>query len=68
MTPFNYYEALRINPGHVEAYNNLGDALVAKGRLDEAINHYSEALRINSGFAGARRNLERGLRLLDKSN
>src|SRR5206468_9361443 len=39
------------------AQNNLGSALRAKGRLDEAIGHYQEAVRLAPNYAEARHNL-----------
>jgi len=49
------------------AHNNLGVLLERRGRLDEAIRHYSEALRLDPDYAKARNNLERALSLMDKS-
>jgi Flp pilus assembly protein TadD len=40
-------------------HNNLGGALVAAGRLDEAEAHFSEALRLRPDFDQARENLRR---------
>ena len=40
-----------------EFYNNLGNALKAQDRVDEAMNAYREALTLNPGYAGARYNL-----------
>ena len=40
-----------------EALNNLGVALAAKGRLDEAIENYRQAIQINPNFSGALNNL-----------
>ena len=37
--------------------NNLGNALEDKGRLDEAISHYTEALRIDPGLADSYNNI-----------
>jgi tetratricopeptide (TPR) repeat protein len=39
------------------AENNLGTALLQKGRLDEAIEHFTAALRVNPGYARTRVNL-----------
>jgi len=39
------------------AHNNLGTALEAKGRFDEAITHYSEAVRINPNLVHIHNNL-----------
>ena len=45
-------------------HNNLGFALTARGRADEAIKHFKEALRLNPDFEGANINL--GLALLSQ--
>jgi len=37
--------------------NNLGSALAAKGRLDEAVTQYRKALRLNPDLAGTLNNL-----------
>jgi tetratricopeptide (TPR) repeat protein len=42
-----FHRALALDPGYVKAYDNLGLALDALGRYDEAIKSYEEALRIN---------------------
>ncbi len=39
------------------AYNNLGDALADKGRVDEAIRQFQEALRLDPGDAKTYNNL-----------
>jgi cytochrome c-type biogenesis protein CcmH/NrfG len=41
-----YRAALRFNPNHAEAHNNLGVALAMTGRLDEAIVALSRAARL----------------------
>lgn len=43
------------------AHNNLGVALTRRGRLDEAISHYSEALRIKPNAAEVHNNLANAL-------
>jgi protein O-mannosyl-transferase len=45
------------NPGCWLAHNNLGLALMAEGRTDEAVRHYQKAIEIYPGFAGAHNNL-----------
>jgi predicted negative regulator of RcsB-dependent stress response len=37
---------------------NLGDALLSKGRTNEAIERYHQVLRIDSNHADAKRSLE----------
>jgi hypothetical protein len=45
-------------PEHATARANLGAALLAAGRIDEAIEHLERALALEPGLAGARRNLD----------
>ena len=42
-----FERALDITKGSYMVHSNLGNALARRGRLDEAIKHYSEALRIS---------------------
>ncbi len=51
--------ALRIDPNHVRAHHYLGNALSAKGRRAEAIQHYEAALRADPTFQPAREALAR---------
>jgi tetratricopeptide (TPR) repeat protein len=50
--------ALRLDPNHVLAYTNRGNAYYFKGNYDRAIEDYTAALRINPNYANARHNLE----------
>ena len=54
-------EALRIDPDFEEAHNNLGVALIHKGKIEEAIFHFREALRIRPDYADAKKNLKKAL-------
>ena len=49
-------------PWNARAQNNLGNALLKRGRTEEAATHFAEAVRLHPGFPVARRNL--GLVLL----
>jgi Flp pilus assembly protein TadD len=53
----HYQAALQIKPDYAEAHNNLGNALLQKGRVDEAITHYQAALQIKPDYAEAQNNL-----------
>jgi tetratricopeptide (TPR) repeat protein len=48
-----FKEAIRLKPGYAEFYNNLGNALKAKGLVDEAITAYKKAIRLKPAFAYA---------------
>jgi tetratricopeptide (TPR) repeat protein len=49
--------AIASSPGNYIAQYNLGDDLVEKGRLDEAMTHYQKAVDINPKSAEAHNNL-----------
>jgi tetratricopeptide (TPR) repeat protein len=49
--------ALHVTSGNYVAHNNLGNYLGARGRMDEAVEHYRDALRINPAYADAWNNL-----------
>ena len=50
-----------MKPDDAAARNNLGIALVSKGRLDEAIEQFQAAIRLKPDDAEARKNLARAL-------
>ena len=50
-------QALRLNPNHPGAYNNLGIALRDKGDLNAAINSYKTALSLKPNYPEAHYNL-----------
>jgi len=64
----HFSEALRIDPKNVNIQNNLGIAYARKGNLKDAAFHFSEAVRLAPDNHAARSNLERCLKLLDKTN
>ena len=57
--------ARRIDPSDAAAHNNLGDALRAQGKLNEAVSAYAEALRADPGFAQASENFDSAKRELE---
>lgn len=52
-----YSDTLEKNPACWMAHNNLGRALAASGRVDEARPHFEEALRLRPDYAEAEGNL-----------
>ncbi len=56
-----YEIALRIEPGHADAHNNLGNCLARAGRMAEAMMEYRSALRIRPNHADAHNNLGNAL-------
>ena len=55
-----YRRALDLRPAHAGAWSNLGLALQAENRLDEAIDAFRRALAVDPGFAQAHWNLALG--------
>jgi Flp pilus assembly protein TadD len=62
-----FTKALELNPNHAEAHNHYGVVLARQGRLDDAIIHFSQAVRIKPSYKSAKDNLQRALRMVDKS-
>jgi tetratricopeptide (TPR) repeat protein len=58
--------ALLIDSKHTGALNNLGVALMDRGKTTEARDILAEAVRLSPGFAAAHNNLGNALRLLRK--
>jgi tetratricopeptide (TPR) repeat protein len=52
-----FKHALAVERSSPLAHTDLGQALAAQGRLDEAVGHYKQALGINPDYLGARVNL-----------
>jgi tetratricopeptide (TPR) repeat protein len=59
-----FRHALNVTENNCLAHKALGDALIKKGLIDEAISQYREAIRLKPGFAEAHYNL--GTSLLTK--
>jgi protein O-mannosyl-transferase len=53
----HYTEALRLDPGDVDAHNNLGVALAHQEKYAEAATQYAEAIRLNPTDLAALYNL-----------
>jgi protein O-mannosyl-transferase len=47
-----YRRALALDPANPVVLNNLGQELVRKGRIDEAIRFFKQAIRLKKGFVG----------------
>ncbi|MGD0828239.1 MAG: tetratricopeptide repeat protein [Desulfobaccales bacterium] len=52
-----YEHALKVTRGNSVIHNNLGLALAAQGKMDQAMAHYAEALRLKPDYAMAHNNL-----------
>jgi uncharacterized protein (TIGR03032 family) len=52
-----FQEALRLQPGYIAAYNQLGNALQGLGQLEEAIAIYQHIIHLNPNVAQAHCNL-----------
>ena len=52
-----FREALRLRPRYADAQNNLGYALLQKGRLKDAEQHFQKAVELNAGMGQAHHNL-----------
>ena len=52
-----YRQTLAAHPNLAEGHCNLGNALVAQGKLDEAVTAYRQAIRVKPDFAEAHSNL-----------
>jgi protein O-mannosyl-transferase len=61
-----FENAVKVTENNYKALNNLGTALIDKGKYDEAIVYLSEALIINPQKTGARNNLANVLFLQGK--
>ena len=59
-----FEHTLQVTSNNSQIHNNLGNVLTKKGRLQEAILHYTKALEINPNYAAAHSNL--GVALADQ--
>jgi len=69
----HYKMAIKLKPDYAKAYhnlfmahNNLGHALLQKGKMKEAVHHYRETVRLRPDLVAARDNLEFALLLLNE--
>ncbi|MGB8226155.1 MAG: tetratricopeptide repeat protein [Sedimentisphaerales bacterium] len=60
----HYKEALRIEPGDLQAMNNLGVLLLSQKKTDEALKIFEKAVQLNSRYIDSINNL--GLALREK--
>ena len=63
-----FEHALAVTSDNCVAQNNLGLALMGRGRTDDAVAHYREALRIKPDYGEAHNNLAVALRELGRSD
>ena len=56
---FSIKRALEIDPGNIEAHNNLGVALIQKGQWDGAVYQFQEVVRLKPDYEGAQNNLQK---------
>jgi tetratricopeptide (TPR) repeat protein len=59
-------DTARNAPGNPRAHNNLGNALFAAGRRDDAVREYQTALRLQPDYADAHNNLGRAYQKLGR--
>lgn len=59
--PSMWRNVIATRPGNARAYEQLGTALVAEGKIRDAVAHYESAVRIDPKFASARVNLANAL-------
>ena len=52
----------------ISTYNNLGNVMVRKGRLETAIACYKKVLALDPGHEHARQNLESVIKFMKKKN
>jgi tetratricopeptide (TPR) repeat protein len=52
-----FRHVLEVTKGNVVAHNDLGNALLKDGKIEEAIRHYQEALHLKANYAEAHYNL-----------
>ena len=61
-----FSHAIKITSYNFLAHNNIGNALIAQGSLNKAIDHYNKALKINPHFIVPQKNLENALKIKAK--
>jgi len=54
----HYENAIRIDPQYADAYNNLGNTLLALGDMERVERHYRIALLLDPSHPNARLNIE----------
>ena len=52
-----FFQAIKVNPHHSSAYNNLGEMYRRQGKLQEAEKMFRKALKIHPGNVYAQKNL-----------
>jgi tetratricopeptide (TPR) repeat protein len=66
---FTLYEhAIAVTENNPLAHNNLGNAYLRRGQMNEAIEQYRECLRINPWYSLARQNLAAVMKLREQDD
>lgn len=55
--------AITVDPDDTVAQNNLGEALMSQGKIEEAIQHFQRSLQLRAGHSNAENNLGMALAL-----
>ena len=63
----HFLVVIDLEPGHIEAYNNLGVVRFKQGRNEDAREAFQKVLEIDPGYEGAKFNLDRISGLTEKS-
>lgn len=50
-----YQQAIAVDPGHLDAHNNMGNLFAGRGDLDQAVDCYCRALTLVPGLAESRK-------------
>ena len=60
-----FRQAIKLDPGYAESYNNLGFAYYRKGNISLALDYFKEATEVDPDYAQARNNYKFLMTLID---